>query len=98
MNQLSFPPEAEAAQEAVELFRGWLIDRRLVCSLLPTAFDQPLAWGILLADAAHHVANALAERYGVNREQVLSEISKAFAREINEPTDAHFGEFIHPST
>jgi hypothetical protein len=96
IRQLTVPPEANDAGEAFELLRGWLIDNRLVCSLFPSAFDNPAVWGVLLADVAHHVANALAESEGTDRAAALQAIASAFNVEMQSPTDEHTGDFVEP--
>jgi hypothetical protein len=78
VHELPVPDEAGDAGEAHELVRGWLIDNRLVCGLSPSAFEDPAAWGVLLADVAHHIANALAESEGADRAAVLGAIRRAF--------------------
>jgi hypothetical protein len=60
--------------------------------VLPTAFDTPKGWGVLLADAAHQIADVIAAARGVDRKQVLQEIEAAFFAEIEEPTEAHGAE------
>jgi len=92
--ELSVPGQVAGARTAAEVFRGWVIDQRLVCSLLPTAFEDPSGWGILLADAAHHIANALAESHGADRGEVLGRIHAAFNAEMARPTDTHSGRFV----
>jgi Domain of unknown function (DUF5076) len=94
--ELPVPDEADDAGEAHELVRGWLIDNRLACSLLPGAFDDPAVWGVLLADVAHHIANALAESEGADRAAVLAAIRRAFEVEMRAPTDEHTGGFVEP--
>jgi len=94
INERAIPPEAADAQEAQEVFRGWLIDNRLVCTLLPSAFEDPGVWGVLLADAANHIANALAESQGADRAAVLASIARAFDVEMRSPTDEHTGGFV----
>jgi hypothetical protein len=94
--ELPVPDEASAASTAHELMRGWLIDNRLVCSLFPSAFEDPAVWGVLLADVANHVANALAECEGADRATVLAAIRRAFEVEMRSPTDEHTGRFVDP--
>jgi len=96
MDELPVPPEAEIAKEAHELFRGWIVNRRLECVLWPTAFEDHATWGVLLADAAHHIADALAEDQGVNAERVLREIADAFNQQMSESTRGHHGKFVDP--
>lgn len=52
------------------------------------------AWGMLLADAARHVANALEERYGMAGEEALRAIREAMDNELSKPTTEVKGEFI----
>jgi hypothetical protein len=65
-----------------------------VCGLFPSAFEDPAAWGVLLADIAHHIANALAESEGTDRAAVLAAIRRAFEVETRTPTDEHTGRFM----
>jgi hypothetical protein len=95
-HELPVPDEADDAGEAHELVRGWLIDNRLVCSLFPSAFEDPAVWGVLLADIAHHIANALAEVEGADRAAVLGAIGRAWETEMRSPTDEHTGRFVEP--
>lgn len=94
IHERPIPPEASDADEAHEVFRGWLIDKRFVCTLVPTAFKDPAVWGVLLADAAHHIANALAESENADRTAVLASITRAFDVEMRSPTDEHTGQFL----
>jgi Domain of unknown function (DUF5076) len=92
--QLMIPPEAHTASEAIEVLRAWIADQRLHCSLLPTAFDEPDAWGILLADVAHHIADGLAEATGRDAAETLETIRAMFNAELSEPTDEPQGGFL----
>jgi hypothetical protein len=94
--ELPIPDEANDADTAHELIRGWLIDNRLVCSLFPSDFEDPAVWGVLLADIANHVANALEECEGADRASVIATIRRAFEVEMRSPTDEHTGQFVDP--
>lgn len=94
--ELSVPDEANDAGTAHELIRGWLIDNRLVCTLFPSAFEDPAVWGVLLADIANHIANALEECEGADRAAVIAAIRRAFEVEMKSPTDEHTGHFVDP--
>ncbi|MBI1914699.1 MAG: DUF5076 domain-containing protein [Planctomycetes bacterium] len=96
MDELPVPPEAEIAKDASELFRGWIVNRRLECVLWPAAFEDHATWGVLLADAAHHIADALAEEQGADREQILRDIAGAFTQQMHESTRGHRGKFVDP--
>ena len=88
------PPDADAADEAVELLRGWIIDGHPQYALFPTVWkDDPASWGRFLADTANHLANAIAEDTGRDRADILGSIVTAFSRELEEQTRTHSGEF-----
>jgi hypothetical protein len=53
---------------------------------LYTTWDDPAAWGLMLADLARHIANAYA-REGKNREESLRTILELLERELEHPTD-----------
>src|SRR5262249_61165018 len=98
MDELPVPPEAEIAKEAQELFRGWIVNRRLECVLWPGAFEDPSTWGVLLADAAHHIADALAKEQGADRDGVLRDIADAFNQQMHESRRGHHGTFVNPES
>ena len=52
-----------AAEAGREILRAWMVDQELHCSLGPTSFDNATPWGLVLADVAKHVANALYEEH-----------------------------------
>ncbi len=94
IRELTIPPDSKIASQAVEVIRGWIIDGQLQCSLFPTIWkDDPGTWGLILADAAIHIANALKEECGLDREKVIQEIKSIFVAELESPTDEHEGEF-----
>ena len=94
MRELPIPPDAPKATQAIEVFRGWIIDGGLHCSLFPTIWEKtPEVWGMLLADAARHVANAIAEETGADSAAVFSNIKTALENELHDPSDEHEGQF-----
>ena len=97
LRELLIKPDAHAADESCEILRGWVIDKRLQISLLPGAFPKPFGRGILLADVAHHIANALADSQGADRSTVLQDIARAFNVEMNTPTTEHSGGYVERS-
>ena len=51
------------------------------------AFDEPDAWGILLADVARHVARLYAKEQVMAEEQALARVRLLFDAEMDSPTD-----------
>jgi len=88
------PPDVDTAQQAVELIRGWIVDGHPQYSLFPTVWKDDLpSWGRFLADTANHLANAIAEDTGSDRQQIMAAIVSAFIQELTEATRTHEGQF-----
>ena len=51
-------------------------------------------WGILLADTARHVADAIAEETGADPREVAAEIRDQFIGEFDRPTAKTKGAFL----
>lgn len=95
MRELPIPPDAQTAEQAVEVARGWIVDSKLQCSLLPTIWaETPEVWGILLADFAAHISDAIASESDMSREQVHRIISKRLLDELDLPSAEHAGDFV----
>jgi hypothetical protein len=93
------PPAALRDPEAVEMARVWIAEKGLHCGLniglyANNGIDETRAWGILLADMARHVSNALAERGSAPGADIaLSSIWQTMAVELDKPTSATTGSF-----
>lgn len=59
---------------------------RLLCALDAGAYDNPAAWGRMLADIVGHVANAYACR-GLDPSGTRAAVIETFLAEIQHPTD-----------
>src|SRR5688572_22160669 len=92
--ELVIPPIAAGSNTSKEILRAWVADNSLHCSLVPTAWDDPSAWGIVLADVAKHVANAVHEERGISVEDTLDSIKHMFNAEMLNPTDEPKGDFV----
>lgn len=99
LRELIVPPDAKETDHAVELLRGWIVNGRPQYVLLPTVWKNDLAsWGRFLADTANHVANAIAEDTGRNREEVLNEIKTSLFHHLQLDNRWHEGQFFDPDT
>jgi len=93
--QLVVPPEAEEDTKASEVLRAWIAKEDLHCSLRPTIWSDPGNWGILLADAARHVAAAFEDTSGRSPVESLARIRAIFNAELDRPTADRTGGFHH---
>ena len=85
-NELPPPPQAFSA-EAQEVLRAWVVDGGLHVSMM-RSFDDPMVWGVLLADVARHAARIYAGEDGRGEDEVTSLIASTFRAEMATPTDS----------
>ena len=55
---LEIPPAAARDKAAFEILRVWVAEQGQHVSLRSGAWEDPFAWGIVLADLARHIALA----------------------------------------
>jgi hypothetical protein len=81
------PPPAEVLNDsqATEVLRVWAGSDRVLVTL-NTAWSDPGAWGLVLADIARHVANAYVSSGNGTATDVALRVRQAFLAEWEEPT------------
>jgi len=79
-------PPAAAEHGGVEVLRAVIVDGALHVSLR-RAFDDPEAWGMLIADVSRHVARIYAAEQQMPEEETLARIRAIFEAEMDVPTD-----------
>ena len=79
-------PPAAMEQGGIEVLRAVIIDGALHVSLR-RAFDDPEAWGMLIADVARHIARIYANEMHMPEEETLARIRGIFEAEMDAPTD-----------
>jgi hypothetical protein len=84
-NELPPPPQAFST-EAQEVLRAWIVDGGLHVSMMKS-FDDPMVWGVLLADVARHAARIYAQEDGKSEDEVVELVASTFMSEISRPTD-----------
>ena len=82
---LKVPPTA-LERGGVEVLRAAIVDGGLHVSLR-RAFDDPAAWGVLIADIARHVARIYAAEGEMSEDEVLTNVREIFDAEMETPTD-----------
>jgi hypothetical protein len=81
---LQVPPAAQD-KDGLEVLRAAVIEGGLHVTLR-RAFDDPQAWGVLLADVAHQVARVYGQQGG-DKDAVIAKIRTAFAAEMDAPAN-----------
>jgi hypothetical protein len=97
MRSLTHPPEAEKDKDSLEMLRAWVVNQQLQIVLAAWVWQDDLdQWGCLLAEAAGHLADAIADETGKSREEVSAIISASIIRNLEDPADDLIGEFVDP--
>ena len=92
--ELSIPEQTATDSSAFEILRVWIVDGNQVVNIKVEAWDDPAAWGLLLADLARHIAHAYADLRKDNSSNVLSRIWQGFDVEMRNPTDNPSGGLV----
>ena len=82
---LAVPPTA-LEHGGVEVLRAAVVQGGLHVSLR-RAFDEPQAWGVLIADVARHAARIFAKETHLTEDEALERIRSMFDAEMDAPTD-----------
>ena len=82
---LNVPPAA-MEQGGVEVLRAVIVDGALHVSLR-RAFDDPEAWGMLIADITRHVARIYATEDRFREEETIERVRALYDAEMDAPTD-----------
>lgn len=85
LDALQAPPGA-LEKGGTEVLRAFIVEGCLHVSLR-RAFDDPQAWGMLIADVARHAARIFARETKLTEEEALARIVDMFEAEMNAPTD-----------
>ena len=79
-------PPAALEQGGVEVLRAIIVDGGLHVSMR-RAFDDPQAWGMLLADVARHASRVFQQEMNQSAEEALERIRAIFDAEMDAPSD-----------
>jgi hypothetical protein len=90
---LSIPPAAQRDKASFEVLRVWIAEQGQHVSIRSGAWEDPFAWGIVLADLARHISLAhKLQNEGTDEEAFLARVLEGFQAEIENPTDEPEGE------
>ena len=97
MDALGIPPAALRDANALELARVWIAEQGLHCALKVGLYAadgvsrETAAWGIILADLAGHVADALSVEGMGSRANLLDALVERFNDEVSAPSSDRTG-------
>jgi Domain of unknown function (DUF5076) len=82
-NQLEIPRGVAGDPKAFELMRAWVAQGELHVSLQMGGWDDPTAWGVVLADMVRHVARFYAEKKRLDPEETMERVRDAMDGELD---------------
>jgi Domain of unknown function (DUF5076) len=92
-NTLNIPPAAQRDKASFEVMRVWVAEQGQHVSIQSGAWDDPFAWGIVLADLARHISLAhKLQNPATDTNAFLERLLDGFHAEIDNPTDEPEGE------
>ena len=90
---LDIPPAASRDNASFEVLRVWIAEKGQHVSIRSGAWEDPFAWGIVLADLARHVALAQQlQNPEVDIDVFVERLLEGFHAEVENPTDEPEGE------
>src|SRR5271163_1633017 len=90
---LTIPSVAQRDRASFEVLRVWIAEQGQHVSLRSGAWEDPFAWGIVLADLARHITNAHhMQNESIDKDAFLDRLLEGFEAEIDNPTDEPEGE------
>ena len=91
--ELAVPVVAARDSGAFELLRVWVAQQSQQITLRPGLWEEPSAWGMMLADLARSIVKVHAENdAGLDREAFLAAILEGFDNEIETVLDEFGGD------
>ncbi len=90
---LDIPLAAQRDRASFEVMRVFIAEQGQHVSIQSGAWEDPFAWGIVLADLARHIALAhQMQNAKIDPEAFLGRLLEGFQAEIDNPTDEPEGE------
>lgn len=85
--ELVIPESIQKSLGALEVLRVWIADDKNHICIRTGVWDDPAAWGLMLADLARHVARMLEQEEGRDADATLRRIIEGLEAELSQPTD-----------
>ena len=87
-HELTVPATALRDRNSFEILRVWIANGGQHVSLRAGLWEDPAAWGLMLADLARHIVNTYEPATASDREQILERIKLGLIAELEAQTDA----------
>ncbi len=85
---LPVPAAATRDPRSVEILRVWIANGEQHVALAFGMWEEPSAWGLLLADLARHIAEAHAQQDSkIDSDDFLEQVRSGMEAELDGPSD-----------
>lgn len=91
-DQLRVPEAAKTDAKSFELLRVWVAHQDQHISMRAGVWEDPAAWGVMLADLARHIANSFEKWEKRDPLEVLESIRAAFESDLQSSSTEVEGE------
>jgi Domain of unknown function (DUF5076) len=91
-DQLRVPEAARTDAKSFELLRVWIAHQDQHISMRVGVWNEPEAWGMMLADLARHIAAAFEQSEKRDPTETLARVKAGFETEMESPTEEVHGE------
>jgi hypothetical protein len=91
---LPIPNNADLTPNVFEIFSVWYVDNAPYVTIKASAWKDPAAYGIMIADLTRHIADAYWKAEGRDKQETFRRILEGFNAEIEFPTDEPSGKLI----
>jgi hypothetical protein len=85
-NELLIPEQARTDKKSLEIIRVWIANESQHFTLRIGLWEDPAAWGLLLADLAKNIAKSYEQDAALELEATLNRIRLAFNVELDTST------------
>jgi len=93
-DELNIPNAARDDPSSFELIRIWVAKKNQHVSLRSGVWNDPAAWGLMLADLARHIANTFEQTEKIPYDEAVARVRSAFEAELELPTDVPSGKVL----
>src|SRR5262245_6582927 len=90
-DQLQIPDPAKHDPVSFELLRVWVANKGQHVSLRMGVWKDAAAWGVMLSDLMHHIADSYRQDQGLDPDKTLQRIKAGLDAELSSPTDRPSG-------
>ena len=91
---LPAPNNTDQATNALEIFSVWYVEDVPYVSVNASAWKDPAAYGIMIADLTRHIAHAYWQAEGRDKQEAFRRILEGFVAQIEFPADEPEGKLI----